>query len=66
MANSPSTFAPDNVDRYLPSRDTSTRPSAKKEKERKKHRKELTIKIDKLKRCLKRVNAQEEENERNR
>lgn len=30
MASSPSTFAPDNVDRYLPSRDTSTRPSAKK------------------------------------
>lgn len=27
MANSPSTLAPDNVDKYLPSRDTSTRPS---------------------------------------
>lgn len=32
MASSPSTFAPDSVDRYLPSRDTSTRPSAEKEK----------------------------------
>lgn len=30
MANSPSTFAPDKVDKYFPSRDTSTRPSAKK------------------------------------
>lgn len=30
MANSPSTFAPDNVERYLPSRDTSTRPSGRR------------------------------------
>lgn len=27
MANSPNTLAPDNVDKYFPSRDTSTRPS---------------------------------------
>ena len=27
MASSPRTFAPDNVDKYFPSRDTSTRPS---------------------------------------
>lgn len=27
MASSPSTFAPDNVDKYFPSRDTSTLPS---------------------------------------
>lgn len=44
MANSPSTFAPDNVDRYLPSRDTSICPSVKEKK--KKTTKELTIKID--------------------
>lgn len=30
MANSPKTLAPDNVERYLPSRETSTRPSRKK------------------------------------
>lgn len=57
MANSPSTFAPDNVDRYLPSRETSTRPSAKEKKKRKKT-KELTIKIEFVGR-LKRFNAKE-------
>lgn len=36
MANSPSTFAPDSVDRYLPSRDTSTRPSAEQKNKNKK------------------------------
>lgn len=36
MANSPSTLAPDNVDKYFPSRETSTRPSEKFEKERQK------------------------------
>lgn len=30
MASSPKTLAPDNVDKYLPSRDTSTRPSIKR------------------------------------
>lgn len=30
IANSPRTFAPDNVDKYFPSRDTSTRPSENK------------------------------------
>ena len=30
IANSPRTLAPDNVDKYLPSRDTSIRPSVKK------------------------------------
>lgn len=32
MANSPSTLAPVNVDKYLPSRDTSTRPSVTRKK----------------------------------
>lgn len=36
MANSPSTFAPDSVDRYLPSRDTSTRPSVNQNEKKKK------------------------------
>jgi len=27
IANSPNTLAPDSVDKYFPSRDTSTRPS---------------------------------------
>ena len=31
MASSPSTLAPDSVDRYLPSRETSTRPSERRE-----------------------------------
>lgn len=36
IASSPKTLAPDSVDKYLPSRETSTRPSAKIEEEKKK------------------------------